>query len=334
MTDQDFYPYGGERSYSSSSGNNYKFTGKERDTESQLDDFGARFYTSNYGRFLSADESKYAHAPDPQTWNLYTYVANNPLNAVDPTGHDPDASLSYAEHRYKPMQHGESLDGSPGEGPADSNSGTGDGSSTNPGSDTKTYVISVTINGVIEPNQDIVATSADDAKAAALATYDQPGSSTEANGSPDPPPSSCSATLRFRSLGAGTPDIAKGATHSFWQIHDSSGADYTISGFPQNPDGTGWLQAFANPGLKSAHGEDNSSATIDWTSGNSPKNCAAVDAMRDTAKHFPNSGIVYNAVFGPNSNSVAHMLGNVGGFKNISQPPGSVGWDATIPPPH
>ena len=75
MDDSDFYPYGGERSYTSSSGNSRKFTGKERDTESGLDDFAARFYTSNYGRFLSADESKYAKPADPQTWNLYTYMS-------------------------------------------------------------------------------------------------------------------------------------------------------------------------------------------------------------------------------------------------------------------
>lgn len=92
LDDSDFYPFGGERSYSSSSGNNYKFTGKERDTESGLDDFAARFYTSNYGRFLSPDDSKYAHPADPQSFNLYGYVANNPINSVDPTGHTPEGA--------------------------------------------------------------------------------------------------------------------------------------------------------------------------------------------------------------------------------------------------
>src|ERR1700678_756758 len=105
LDDSDFYPYGGERSYSSSSGNTRKFTGKERDTESGLDDFAARFYTSNYGRFLSADESKYAKATDPQTWNLYTYVANNPINAVDPTGHDA-MSGGYAPSLHMPTLEG------------------------------------------------------------------------------------------------------------------------------------------------------------------------------------------------------------------------------------
>jgi RHS repeat-associated protein len=85
--DSDFYPFGGERFYTSSSGNTHKFTGKERDTESGLDNFSARFYTSTTGRFLSADDSKYVTAADPQTWNLYGYVSNNPVNGVDPTGH-------------------------------------------------------------------------------------------------------------------------------------------------------------------------------------------------------------------------------------------------------
>src|SRR6266704_6116893 len=42
LDDSDFYPFGGERVITSSSGNRYKFTGKERDSESGLDYFGAR----------------------------------------------------------------------------------------------------------------------------------------------------------------------------------------------------------------------------------------------------------------------------------------------------
>ncbi|MGH9599427.1 MAG: RHS repeat-associated core domain-containing protein [Terracidiphilus sp.] len=64
------------------------FTGKERDAESGNDYFGARYYASSMGRFLSPDDPiLYQDKEDPQTWNLYTYVRNNPLNRVDPNGH-------------------------------------------------------------------------------------------------------------------------------------------------------------------------------------------------------------------------------------------------------
>ncbi len=86
----DYYPFGGERSIQSSAGNKYKFTGKERDSESGLDYFGARYDSSSMGRFLSPDpENAGALLADPQSWNAYSYVENNPLNITDPDGMDP-----------------------------------------------------------------------------------------------------------------------------------------------------------------------------------------------------------------------------------------------------
>ncbi len=67
-------------------GVNLKFTGKERDQESGLDYFGARYYGSALGRFTSPDNGIDQDETDPQSWNLYSYVRNNPLRAVDPTG--------------------------------------------------------------------------------------------------------------------------------------------------------------------------------------------------------------------------------------------------------
>jgi RHS repeat-associated protein len=70
-------------------------TGKERDAESGNDYFGARYYASTMGRFLSPDWSAqedpvpYAVLDDPQSLNLYSYVRNNPLSRTDPTGHCP-----------------------------------------------------------------------------------------------------------------------------------------------------------------------------------------------------------------------------------------------------
>ena len=91
--DSDFYAFGGERVVSSASGNVYKFEGKERDAESGLDDFGARYYSSQYGRFVSADWSAipvavpYADLTNPQTLNLYAMVHDNPETFADLDGH-------------------------------------------------------------------------------------------------------------------------------------------------------------------------------------------------------------------------------------------------------
>jgi RHS repeat-associated protein len=108
--ESDFYPFGGERVVTDAlPDQNYKFTGKERDTESGLDFFIARHYASNLGRFLQPDEFiggpvdvfssndplptsplPYAVISNPQSLNKYTYVWNNPHRYSDPNGHEPD----------------------------------------------------------------------------------------------------------------------------------------------------------------------------------------------------------------------------------------------------
>jgi RHS repeat-associated protein len=63
------------------------FTGKERDSESGLDNFGARYDASTMGRFMTPDPLG-GHLEDPQTLNKYAYVRNNPTTLTDPTGLD------------------------------------------------------------------------------------------------------------------------------------------------------------------------------------------------------------------------------------------------------
>jgi RHS repeat-associated protein len=110
----DYLPFGEEiprtgagGCYTSNTSNTLKFTGKERDQETGLDYFQARYYSGAQGRFTSPDEFKggivdpltgqdietntalpYADIGDPQTLNKYMYVRNNPLRYVDPDGHD------------------------------------------------------------------------------------------------------------------------------------------------------------------------------------------------------------------------------------------------------
>lgn len=71
-------------------GSNYPFlTSKERDNETGLDWFDSRYYHSAQGRFTSPD-SFGGRLVNPQTLNLYSYVRNNPLKYIDPSGHEDD----------------------------------------------------------------------------------------------------------------------------------------------------------------------------------------------------------------------------------------------------
>ena len=46
----------------------------------------ARYYSSSLGRFMAVDPGNDTALGDPQSWNKYAYVRNNPINANDPTG--------------------------------------------------------------------------------------------------------------------------------------------------------------------------------------------------------------------------------------------------------
>jgi RHS repeat-associated protein len=82
--------------YTSTCAQNYKFEGKERDTETENDDFGARYYSWRFGRWLSSDWSAvpvavpYANLTNPQTLNLYSMVGDDPESFADLDGHWED----------------------------------------------------------------------------------------------------------------------------------------------------------------------------------------------------------------------------------------------------
>ena len=88
---QDYLPYG-ERLAGTKEGNDFTFTGKERDENSGLFDYGARWYDPSLGRFIQLD-SYLGNVFVPKTLNRHAYGLNNPLRYVDPTGNKPEEPI-------------------------------------------------------------------------------------------------------------------------------------------------------------------------------------------------------------------------------------------------
>lgn len=83
--------------------NHYKWNGKEFDAETGLLNFGARYYNSALGRFMTPDPKMISAQRmfDPQQWNMYTYGRNNPTTFIDPDGKE----LQYANTADKKALH-------------------------------------------------------------------------------------------------------------------------------------------------------------------------------------------------------------------------------------
>ena len=96
MARHDFLPFGVEipngvagrtGSWAITDGLSPKFTGQDHDSETLLEFYQARYLASGLGRFMSVDPGNAgADATDPQSWNMYSYVANRPMVYVDPSG--------------------------------------------------------------------------------------------------------------------------------------------------------------------------------------------------------------------------------------------------------
>jgi len=80
-------------------------TGKERDAETGLDFFGARYFSGPQGRFSSVDPVIVtpARTEDPQRFNLYSYARNNPFSFIDPDGEDIEFANNTEEGRKKAL---------------------------------------------------------------------------------------------------------------------------------------------------------------------------------------------------------------------------------------
>ncbi|HSR68709.1 MAG TPA: RHS repeat-associated core domain-containing protein [Acidobacteriota bacterium] len=85
-----YHPFGQSADPTACDGHTRKFTQKERDPESALDYFGARYCDSVSARFLSPDPLlDSAYVTDPQSWNRYFQSRNNPTRYFDPDGLQP-----------------------------------------------------------------------------------------------------------------------------------------------------------------------------------------------------------------------------------------------------
>ena len=83
---QSFFPYG-ETKTGVSTADALSFATYSRDGSTGLDYADQRFYANQWGRFISPDPAIGSVAPsNPQSWNRYSYVINEPVNSQDPEG--------------------------------------------------------------------------------------------------------------------------------------------------------------------------------------------------------------------------------------------------------
>ena len=101
------YPFGRQRMGHTGAGfgyaADYEFTGKERDGESGLQYFEARYYDAVVGKFVSVDPlliaSENGDSPlNPQLFSLYSYALNKPLLFIDTSGLEPTRKSTTAFH--------------------------------------------------------------------------------------------------------------------------------------------------------------------------------------------------------------------------------------------
>ncbi len=88
---QTYYPYGAIKTSSGTVPTDYDFTGQKRDATANLMFYNARYYDPALARFIQPD-TIVPNPLDPQSLNRYAYVRNNPVNRIDPTGHEDCAA--------------------------------------------------------------------------------------------------------------------------------------------------------------------------------------------------------------------------------------------------
>ena len=102
---QGLLPFG-DSWYQANTSTKWMFTDQERDAESGLDELGRRYYGSSIGRFTSIDPIMISSRRlfNPQIWNMYSYVGNDPLNSIDPLGEEQVQLGQHTDQEIKDLK--------------------------------------------------------------------------------------------------------------------------------------------------------------------------------------------------------------------------------------
>jgi RHS repeat-associated protein len=287
------FPYG-EDWYVSTLTNRH-FTTYARDAESANDNALHRFYVNRLARFSSTDSVPGGGA-NPQGFNLYGYVHNDPVNHLDLDG-----------------RHLIDCDAWTGEGCGASGGGGGGGEGPLPNG--CVGFLDPTMCGGCDPDSILEGDSCPPP---------------EPVPTPPPPTPTCSAEMFYRPV----KHTLRLANHAFWYVQDEIDEDFVIDGGP--PEGfsilgilTGRapLNDWITPGPISSRFEaDDISRATPWRA-YAQNACYGVEQIEDNAYAWPQNTIRYN-ILGPNSNSFAHWVG-LSAF-NPPAPPRTVGWNVNI----
>ena len=101
------YPFGEQWTKTGGAGNEHRFTGHLRDTESGNEYAGARYYSNVRGRWLSVDPV-IGSLGNPQRLNRFAYVMNDPVTFLDRHGRQPEPGVYIPSWKDLPLdRHGD-----------------------------------------------------------------------------------------------------------------------------------------------------------------------------------------------------------------------------------
>ena len=279
---EDWYP---------SSFTNRHFTTYERDLESSNDNALHRFYVNRLGRF-SANDPLASGGQNPQGSNLYSYVHNDPVNRLDPSGREDCDPLDDIRTSTCGCDNLLSFP-CPTGGPEGGGGGSGGGGGNcNP-------------DGV-------------------------EGSSCPPENPTPPPPfptPACSLEVKYHPI-----KLIPFARHTFWYITGAFSVPWIFTAGPQPGHqfpNFGYLTGDAEPGPTLGRNKSSDKTYAPYHFGPDPKYCANAYLMTALALNFKDfQGTEYRyKLFGPNSNSFTHSLGVQSGLPVTPiGPPRAVGW--------